>query len=61
MAGFSFFTDKLMLEHREHKTEKRLTGVKTAELIKSGGSVILDSGSVLTGLVKRIIGRKISA
>jgi hypothetical protein len=58
IADFSFFTDKLMLEHREHITEKHLTGVKAAEFIKLGDSVILDSGSTLTGLANRVVGRK---
>jgi DeoR/GlpR family transcriptional regulator of sugar metabolism len=52
------FTDKLMLEHTEHMEEKRRIGAKAAEFIKSGDSIILDSGSTLTELVKRIVDRK---
>jgi DeoR/GlpR family transcriptional regulator of sugar metabolism len=58
IADFSSFTDKLTLEHTEHMEEKRRIGAKAAEFIKSGDSIILDSGSTLTELAKRIVDRK---
>ncbi|MDR1469486.1 MAG: DeoR/GlpR family DNA-binding transcription regulator [Spirochaetaceae bacterium] len=58
IADFSSFTGKLTLEHTEYMEEKRRIGAKAAEFIKSGDSIILDSGSTLTELAKCIISRK---
>lgn len=56
--NYSHFTLKMALEHTEHMEEKRRIALAAAEFIKSGDSLILDSGSTLTELAKRIMDRK---
>ena len=58
ITGFSYFTDNMKLEHTEYMEEKRKIGKKAAEFIKSGDSIILDSGSTLTELAKCLVGMK---
>jgi DeoR/GlpR family transcriptional regulator of sugar metabolism len=58
ITGYASFTDKMKLEHTEFMEEKRRIGAKAAEFIKSGDSIILDSGSTLTELAKCLMDRK---
>jgi DeoR/GlpR family transcriptional regulator of sugar metabolism len=45
------------LFHQENLEKKKIIGRKAAELIKTGDSIILDSGSTTTEIAKNLIGR----
>ncbi len=47
----------LSLEHKENMDKKIIIGIKAAELIKDGDSIILDSGSTTTEIAKNIATR----
>jgi DeoR/GlpR family transcriptional regulator of sugar metabolism len=56
--NYSSFADGMQLEHRDHMTEKERIGQKAAEFVKSGDSIILDSGTTITEMVKHLLDRK---
>ncbi len=55
---YSSFAAQLQLGHSEHMAEKKRIGRKAAEFVKSGDSVILDSGSTLTEMSKFLVDRR---
>ena len=44
--------------NRENLDKKQILGKKAAELIETGDTIILDSGSTITEIAKNLIGRK---
>ena len=50
--NYSSFATELQPSHRDHIDEKRSIALKASEFIKSGDSIILDSGSTITELAK---------
>lgn len=56
--NYSSFAAKLSLEHTEHMAEKKRIGQKAAEFVKSGDSIILDSGSTITEMAHFLGDRK---
>lgn len=56
--NYSSFAAQMSLEHREHLSEKKRIGQKAAEFVKSGDSIILDSGSTLTEMSQNLLDRK---
>ncbi len=58
LNNYSSFAAQMQLEHSEHMQEKRRIAEKAAEFVKSGDSIILDSGSTLTEMSKFLVGRK---
>lgn len=58
LNNYSSFAAQMQLEHSEHMSEKKRIGQKAAEFVKSGDSIILDSGSTLTEMSKFLFDRK---
>lgn len=56
--NYASFADSLQLERRDFMPEKQRIGKKAAEFVKSGDSIILDSGTTLTEMVKHLLDRK---
>jgi DeoR/GlpR family transcriptional regulator of sugar metabolism len=56
--NYSSFAAQMSLEHTEHLAEKKRIGIKAAEFVKSGDSIILDSGSTLTEMSHNLLDRK---
>lgn len=50
--NYSSFATNMQLSHNDHLEEKHRIGLKAAEFIESGDSIILDSGSTITELAK---------
>lgn len=47
-----------MLLNQENLYKKRLIGKRAAEIVETGDTIILDSGSTTTEIAKNLIGRK---
>lgn len=56
--SYATYATHLSLEHREHMDEKKRIGKKAAEFVKTGDSLILDSGSTLTEMAHCLTNRK---
>ncbi|MDX1284865.1 MAG: DeoR/GlpR family DNA-binding transcription regulator [Draconibacterium sp.] len=46
------------LLHQENMDRKKLIGIKAAELVQAGDTIILDSGTTTTEIAKNLVGRK---
>lgn len=58
LNNYASFASGIQLERRDHMEEKSRIGEKAAGFVASGDSIILDSGTTVTEMVKHLIGRK---
>jgi DeoR/GlpR family transcriptional regulator of sugar metabolism len=58
ISNYSSFAQDIQLERHINMEKKALIGAKAAEFVDSGDSVILDSGTTVTEMIKHLIGKK---
>ncbi len=58
LKNMQLSVSSLSLEHRENMDLKRKIGQKAAEYIRSGNSIIMDSGTTVTELANAVKGKK---
>jgi DeoR/GlpR family transcriptional regulator of sugar metabolism len=58
ISNYSSFVSDIQLERRINMDRKAHIGAKAAEFVNSGDSVILDSGTTVTEMIKHLLNKK---